>query len=81
VVATNCGGPRDYITGADIGELVDNSTEGIAAGLRNMAARLPCIDRAKIRRQAVTNFDFGLLARRLGELYSDLVKRRAAGHR
>ena len=81
VVATNCGGPPDYVTGPDIGELVDNSTEGIAAGLRNMAARHSSIDRAKIRRQAVTNFDFGLLARRLGELYSDLVKRRAAGDR
>ena len=81
VVATNCGGPRDYITGADIGELVDNSTEGLATGLRNMAARLPGVDRAKIRRQAVAKFDFGLLARNLAELYSDLVERHAAGHR
>lgn len=81
VVATNCGGPRDYITGADIGELVDNSTEGLATGLRDMAARLPRVDRAKIRRQAVAKFDFGLLARNLAELYSDLVERHAAGNR
>jgi len=72
VLSTDCGGPADYVLGHDVGELVENSTKGLTNGIRKMIGRLKEFDRASIRRYAVENYDFEIVARRLCELYEAL---------
>ncbi|KRE03331.1 hypothetical protein ASE61_12715 [Bosea sp. Root670] len=73
VLATDCGGPADYITGRELGELVGNSTEDIAIGLQRMVDRIGEFDRSAIRRHAVDGFDFSGVAARLQALYAELL--------
>lgn len=76
VLATDCGGPADYVTEPRYGELVPNTTEDLAIGLQRIAARIAGFDKAELRRHAVGNFDFDLVARRLAGIYQDMTTSR-----
>jgi hypothetical protein len=74
VVATDCGGPRDIVTGPAVGVLCPPRDEpALANALRDVAQRLPQFDRQHIRRQALERFDYFQLAARLADEYERLV--------
>lgn len=73
VLATDCGGPADYVTGSEFGELTGNTTEDIAIGLQRMIDRIGTFDRSAIRRHAVNDFDFSGVAERLRSIYAELL--------
>lgn len=74
VLSTDCGGPADFVTEPSYGELVPNTSEDLAIGLQRIAARIASFDKTTIRRHAVENFDFDLVAHRLVGTYRELTK-------
>jgi glycosyltransferase involved in cell wall biosynthesis len=74
VLTTDCGGPADYVNEPRYGDLVANTTEDLAIGLQRIAARIDGFDKAELRRHAVENFDFDLVARRLAVIYGQMTK-------
>lgn len=74
VLTTDCGGPADYVNEPRYGELVPNTTEDLAIGLQRIAARIAGFDKRELRRHAVENFDFDLVARKLACIYRQMVK-------
>lgn len=79
VLATDCGGPADYVTAPGYGELVGNTAEDLAIGLQRMVDRLASFDKAAIRRHAVEHFDFDLVAGRLSDIYTELMRGQLSG--
>ncbi|WP_066476371.1 glycosyltransferase [Bosea sp. WAO] len=75
VLTTDCGGPADYVNEPRYGELVPNNTEDLAIGLQRIAARIAGFDKAELRRHAVENFDFDLVARKLAGIYREMLQR------
>lgn len=74
VLSTDCGGPADYVTEPSFGELVPNTSEDLAIGLQRIAARIAGFDKATLRRHAVENFDFDLVAGKLAGIYQEMTK-------
>lgn len=79
VLATDCGGPADYVTAPAYGELVGNTTEDLAIGLQRMVDRLAGFDKAAIRCHAAEHFDFDLVAGRLSDIYTELTQGEPSG--
>ncbi|WP_161992890.1 glycosyltransferase [Aureimonas leprariae] len=78
VLATDCGGPAEYVTNGSYGERVGLSAEDIAIGLQRMASRIDGFDGERIRAHAVANFEFARIAERLLGIYSELLATQTA---
>lgn len=78
VLATDCGGPREYLDDPACGLLVGNSMEDLAIGLAKMSSTLDRYDQKTIRNVALRKFDFSIIAHELTEVYEAALRKRKA---
>ncbi|RYG36152.1 MAG: glycosyltransferase family 4 protein [Burkholderiales bacterium] len=70
VLSTACGGPQDIIVEDYLGLIVENSEEGLTAGLIEMAKRSEMFDPARIRSHAEYTGSWTQVARSLTDVYA-----------
>ena len=74
VVATRCGGPEEVVN-EEVGRLVAvGDAEDLAAGILAVLDEYDRYDRAAIRRQAESRYDYRQVAARIHALYEDVLR-------
>lgn len=73
VIATDCGGPAEFIT-PECGTVVPvGDVQALAQAMKQIRSALPHFDTAKIKEYAHDNFDTKLLAHKLIVLYNEIL--------
>lgn len=80
VVATRCGGPEDIVTEPWMGVLCDNdSPAALAEAILQVSERIGQVDPERLGASARERFGAASVARRLIQLYEDVLRRHPAG--
>lgn len=69
VLSTRCGGPEETIRDKSVGELVDNSREGLTQGFLNIVSRLKDFDPQRLHAYSRDNYSMDVIARRVARIY------------
>lgn len=76
VLTTDCGGPEDVVTHPSLGMVVGKSTEALAQGLVDMAARREEFVPELIREVAVRRYSTSAVSAALIDVYSEVLEKK-----
>ncbi len=69
VLSTRCGGPEEIIRDKSVGELVENSREGLTQGFLSIVSRLGEFDPQRLSAYSRDNYGMDVIASRVARIY------------